>query len=516
MRSGPAALTALLFLLASGIAWSQPKDVAATYDWSTDPIASVLESSNVLVGKSYESRVDKKKLEDLAAHAPKSRPLKIVAANGLPSKARVFKSGTAYLAALQKRLNLKRGILFYTSDAGSIAFSNVIDRADVVRVVSANSSLLKRDPTAGIVKCVGILDEFASGRRPPLPPPDPYRPSQLGKGAGMAMPPFQFGLMIALWLMTIVVFFLILLILLFWLRSSWTQSKLSGRLPVQREHAEVVTLLAFVEAYLDLLPESEEHSSARQSRRVAGALLEEAKPFARKARGPQDYRRATALLDQARERAKQARESIRTATGGTDFAIAVKELELRVSPKTESGVKVNVREAPVAEIEDIDAIPENERAACFFCARPARVAEMTPVTFAANGERRIALTCMADIESLRRGAVPMIRIVGEPSARVPWFRTAFDPFRDYDGSLAVYAAPFPTTGDVPGVALSTFLFDPSPFNYPILVAPGGGPTTDSQAVYAVVIAEPAADIAEFFGLTDAKAHRAAVAPVASA
>jgi hypothetical protein len=79
-------------------------------------------------------------------------------------------------------------------------------------------------------------------------------------------------------------------------------------------------------------------------------------------------------------------------------------------------------------------VPEEEKGVCFFCSRPSYLDELTPVTVKLEGERQKVLACMADLATIKTGAMPQIRAFEHQGRTVPWYAYPdYNPYNDYYG-----------------------------------------------------------------------------------
>lgn len=129
----------------------------------------------------------------------------------------------------------------------------------------------------------------------------------------------------------------------------------------------------------------------------------------------------------------------------------------------------------------MEDIPANERAACFFCSRPARITDLTPITIAINGQRRKVLACADDVGIIQRGATPKVRSMSAAGGQaVPWYASrGYDPYRDYYRSDMVFVPGYGYGGGVAdGFLFGALMSQPYAMPYPVFINQNGDPTND--------------------------------------
>jgi uncharacterized membrane protein YgcG len=439
-----------------------------------DPLARELSRSDVFVGRTMRGSVDERALRTLTLGRPADRRLKIAVLSSLPESGRRYGSGARYTEALHAYLGLKQGILIIVTRRSVYAETDALSAGQLSEILRDHLRSIQEDPVAGLQRTVEAIDaRIGSGRG--------------GAAAGTArssVPDRDAA-------SPIVVFFWLLVIgggtvvavVLIRRAVAKKQAMRLARLPVERLRGEVVTGLSQADVYLDLLPESSDAAAARQARHEAAALYEQAAGIARSARTPEDYGRAQALLEQAKEQADLCNSYVDRATGGTGFAVAVEGTDYRATPGSGDPAKAS-RAAPIIGNLRAKDIPEAERGACFFCSRPARISDLTPVTIALQGQRRKVLACEEDVRIVQEGYTPEVRTVEEEGQRVPWFGSRrYDPYRDYGRGDAHYAPGYsyggsPFGGFLGGLLLGSLLTPSYAMPYPVYVNPMGQATAD--------------------------------------
>ncbi len=481
--------TTALLIAASVPAFAQDASPFATQD----PLAKELQRGSVFVGKTLRSQVDSGALDRIAQREPPDRPMKIAVVSQLPESGKAYGTNARYTKALHDYLGLGRGTLLIVTRHGPVMATDALPVQQIDEILKRNVRAIQNDPVQGIESTVADLDASVSGtgQNPgavqgssPAPQSDQGVPGWL-----IAVPLVAAG-GVALWASG---------------RASKKRKAMQeARVPVERLRGQVLESLTYTDTYLDLLPASQDADSARAERQSAAALLEQAAGFARAARTPEDYGRAEALLEQAKLAADRAKASVDRATGGTGMAVALDGTEYKATPVNPNGTP-NMQAAPILTDLNAEDIPPSERAACFFCSRPARLQDLTPVTVAISGQRRKVLACSDDVRAIQQGAAPAVRTVQAGGQSVPWYRApSYDPYRDYRytaGYDPYYGYGY-GGGVIDGLFLGAMLSNPVPFAYPVFLNNEGYATADpGQAMMPDVSPDiQDAGSASFFGV----------------
>ncbi|HLJ56368.1 MAG TPA: hypothetical protein VKT77_15120, partial [Chthonomonadaceae bacterium] len=470
--------------------------VAQESPFSTqDPLARALQTDPVYVGKTLRDQIDGSALEQIAQHEPPDRPMKIAVLETLPQTGRVYGTGARYAKALHDYLGLGRGTLLIVTKRGPFMATDALSTNQIDDILRHESPMMQRDPVHGIQAAAYDVDSLVSGGQAPGTANHPQTDGSAPVFAGVILFVIVAALMVGVFVAVIVAI----------ARASGKSAAMkAARAPIARLRGQVVDSLTYVDTYLDLLPESADAASARSERQSAAALLEQAAAFARTARSAADLGRAEALLEQASQSAGRARAAVDRATGGTGMAVGLDGTEFKATPVNQNGTP-NMIAAPVIAGLNAEDIPPSERAACFFCSRPARLRDLTPVTAAIGGQRRKVLACAQDVEAIQQGAAPAVRTVQVGGKAVPWYRApAYDPYRDYGYAVGYdpYYGYGYGSGVLDGIFLAEMLSDPAPFAYPVFVNPSGYATTDpGQAVVPDIAPDlQGAGSADFFGV----------------
>ena len=451
MRSALSILS-LMLLGAAAVAQLQPDRRTG------DPLAQALTRGDVYVGKTRTAEVSESALRDIAAGRPSDRPLKIAVVSGLPDSARRYRSRERYTDALHSYLNLGRGALIVVTQGGVSLSTDSLSNRQIAQVLRENGRYIQTDPVDGIRRLVAGMDAVVVGGIRREQRADESRGNMLLLGAG------ALGVGGAFWLGR---------------RAAAKRKALAeAREPARRLHDETVEHISYADNYMDLLPASEDATKAREYRQRASELLEQSNGLMRAGRTPEDFGRAQALLEEASETAQKSRHHIDLATGGTGFAVAVEGTDYKATPALTDGTAAS-KHAPLDTSVRAEDIPEGERGACFFCSKPARITELSPITVAIEGKRRKVLACDDDVKIIREGATPEVRTVEEEGENVPWFQSnRYDPYRDYRHGQPMYAPGFgnPFGGFFGGMLLGSLLTPSYHAPYPMFVDSGGHAT----------------------------------------
>jgi uncharacterized membrane protein YgcG len=465
---------------AMGLLFTAPRFVSAQE--TQDPLAKALQRDNVYVGKTRRHQVDAAALRALTDAAPSDRPLKIAVVTALPTSGRQFGTRNEYTKQLHDYLGLRRGTLIIVTGRGVSAATAAVPEDRITAILGKYARSIQGDPVPGLKQTVAALDAaagqparpVASGATgvpaPMLPPGDSAHSEHLASSYEL---PFLF-LLVPIGLAGG------LLIRAISGGIKRTAAMEAARLPVKRQFGETMTAISYADAYLDLLPDSPQATAAREARQRAAELCEQAAQYMRNARTPEDYGRAQAILEPAREAMEECRKQIDLATGGTGLAVAIEGTDCRATPTTGSA-----QAAPLIGDLYADRIPLAERGACFFCSRPSRISDLTPITIALNGQRRKVLACADDVRIIQEGAVPQIRTVTLSGRPMPWYSVPhYDPYRDYSSTDVSYMSGYGSLDAVTelaeGFLLDSLLLDSTPMPYPMFVMPDGQITNDWQ------------------------------------
>jgi len=205
-------------------------------------------------------------------------------------------------------------------------------------------------------------------------------------------------------------------------RGAAARRMAARREPLERLRGDVIGGMNYLDDALANL-EPAVAARVRELRVSAGTKLDQAARMLAKPRNELDLDRAEGLLNTALAEINKGRAAVERDQSGQP-------------PEPEAGGSGTPPVYPAAfrtgRDTDWSAIPENERGVCFFCSRPSRLDELTPVTVNLDGEPRKVLACEDDLEAVRSGEVPRIRAFERGGRRVPWYADEdYDPYRDY-------------------------------------------------------------------------------------
>jgi uncharacterized membrane protein YgcG len=472
-----------------------------------DPLAKALQRDDVYVGKTRRSQVNATALHALTSIAPHDRPLKIAVVTELSASGKQFGTRNEYTKQLHDWLGLGRGTLIIVTGRGVSAATPAVAEDRITTILKRYALSIQSTPMAGLKQTVAALDAAAKGQGAPAPvastkdaPPSPM-PQGGANPMGQHISDTGFPVLLLVPIGAVGG-------LLLWAGSRAAKRGHAlgeARLPVERLRGEVVTGISYADTYLDLLPESPAANTARTARQRAAELYEQAAQRARQAHTPEDYGRAQALLESAKEATDECRKQIDVATGGTGFAVAVEGTDYRATPATSAGTAAS-QAAPVVPGLRAKDIPPAERGACFFCSRPARISDLTPITIALNGQRRKVLVCADDVRIIQHGATPEVRTVTVNGRPLPWFSARqYDPYRDYNTTyvsyMPGYGGFYDGSGFTEGLLLGTLLSEPTPMPYPMFVMPDGQVADSWQAAQSPMVEDGSTDVGgtDFYG-----------------
>ncbi len=465
-RSRPVLLALIMIYCLVGRAAVAQSQYASVFN--RDPLAQLLRTQDVVVKGNLLSSVDQSRLVNLAKSHPGGFPLKVAVVPDLPADGRVFQTRDGYTHALHSWLGLGNGMLIVLTPHGISLSTSALDPSQIDSVIRANVPALKSAPADGLIHTVASVanleQQSVSSSSGAATTYSSGQPSETTSG----------GLSTVIVALMIVVIAAVLVKGLRRIRLR-RRERLAVEQQVRRLHEQVVNSISYADNYLDLLPDSPDTTQARQARANAATSNQQAMDVARSGT-LEGLCRAEALLEVARQSAAECRSAIDRATGGTGMAVAVDGTDFKAVPGAGSS-------QPAAAVDDpqVENIPDSERAACFFCSRPTRLGELTPVTIVLDGKRRRVLACNQDVHIVKQGVAPQIRSVSVNGNPIPWYRVpGYDPYRDYLGSPAYYTPMACTDGGFSsgfllGSLLNTYS-DPIP--YPVFVDPTGGYTAD--------------------------------------
>jgi hypothetical protein len=213
-------------------------------------------------------------------------------------------------------------------------------------------------------------------------------------------------------------------------------ARLKARL--QGLRAQVLEGIEYLDGYIDVLPEGEDATRAREHRQRAAELQAKAVEIMENAKRPEDLWRAEHLLDKAQMSVEKAKKYILRAGGDTSIQVE-EEPEESVAPEA----SVSIR-------------PNDRTYACFFCSKPPTLSELQPVEVTVGEQTRKVWACEECAAQLRRGETPAMRVFRDGDRMRPWYENPdYDPYRDY-------GRPYPGMDWVSLLLLGSILSHPAP------------------------------------------------------
>lgn len=219
-------------------------------------------------------------------------------------------------------------------------------------------------------------------------------------------------------------------------RRAQEVARLRARL--QDVRAQVLEGIEYLDGYIDVLPEGEDASRAREHRQRAAELQAQAVQLMEKAKRPEDLWRAEHLLDKAQMSVEKAKKYILRAGGDTSIRVADEPEE-----SVAEGVSMLIR-------------PNDRTYACFFCSKPPTLGELQPVEVTIGEDTRKVWACEECAAQLRRGETPAMRVFRDGDRTRPWYDMPdYDPYRDY-------GRPYPGMDWVSLLLLGSIFSHPAP------------------------------------------------------
>jgi tetratricopeptide (TPR) repeat protein len=217
-------------------------------------------------------------------------------------------------------------------------------------------------------------------------------------------------------------------IIVIWLiarASANAKAMAARRQPLERLKSDVITQMNVLDDNLTLLDPAVA-SRVREARVSAGTKLDEATRIMRAAKNDRDLGRAQSLLDQALAELARGRGIVDRALAGDPNPAAV--------PVGAAVGAASTAASATSAATDWSSVPDNEKGVCFFCSKPSRMNELTPVTVNLDGQQQKVLACPDDLRTIKSGQMPNIRAFNKNGRYVPWYASDdYDPYRDYYG-----------------------------------------------------------------------------------
>jgi tetratricopeptide (TPR) repeat protein len=189
---------------------------------------------------------------------------------------------------------------------------------------------------------------------------------------------------------------------------------------LERQKSGIIAGMNYLEENAAML-DAGSASRVNEARIAAGTKLDEAARLMSRLSSTADVNRAQSLLDQAEADVQRGRGAIERALGGSPAGAS-------------GGAEPPVYAGAAAATTDWKNVPDDEKGVCFFCSRPARLRDLTPVTVNLDGQQQKVLACPDDLATVKSGHVPQIRAFQQGGRYVPWYAyDGYDPYRDYYG-----------------------------------------------------------------------------------
>lgn len=394
------------FVLAIGVAFAQVSTRAE------DVVVEALSRSDVYVAPQLAGTVNEQRLQQVANEL-KPFTVKFVI---VPLRDRRIRDKWA--TALRQYLDVRNGVVIVLVpkvdglQGGVSASGDVIPAQEITSIVRANVRAFTTDGyTQGLEVLARAFHQHVSAQR---------RDAALNTVALIGIPAVLVLGGVA-WVVR---------------RRAQEVARLKARLRDLR--AQVLEGIEYLDGYIDVLPEGEDASRAREHRQRAAELQAQAGELIDNAKRPEHLWRAEHLLDKARMSVEKAKKYILRAGGDTS---------IRMEEEPQEHV---AEEAPVM-------IRPNERTyACFFCSKPPTLGELQPVEVTVGEQTRKVWACEDCAEQLRRGETPAIRVIRDGERTCPWYDVPdYDPYRDY-------GRPYPGMDWVSLLLLGSILSHPAP------------------------------------------------------
>jgi hypothetical protein len=443
--------------------------------FNRDPLARKLTTSDLYVNRTYWPKIDPARLQLLLSLNRTGLPVKVALIQKFPTYGGVFKSEGSYTNALHSWLKLGPGILIVLAPHRVSAATNAIKASQLDNILRIVPSPSKPDPFQVIPNIVAdthwfqgrntFTDAIAHGKF------NRYSVNETSPVNSISFPSNPL-VTIVLELLVCIFGTVLMITILKFIMDLVSEPKTADVIPnpfvgssvpqpvedsgfqervedrdsgrpvtsssnivtqVQDLHEFVIENISLIDKYLEVLPSSEHQARARLARDRAAALDRQVQLLAQRLtpdNGACDYLSCS----------KAAINLATNPTGQTSSAA--------------NGIMLNeptlVFDTATLMLEEI---PLEERGACFFCSKPSRIPQLTVVNVTVNGQRRKVLVCAEDMQIIRRGAVPKIRMESISGGFVPWYLAPdYDPYRDYFNGSAYYS---PNSGMRDGLAFGT-------------------------------------------------------------
>jgi uncharacterized membrane protein YgcG len=396
----------VLILLLALVAMSS---IAQAQSSIPDPAYQALRSGNVYVSPGLQGQVNTSTLQSAA-----SGQVKIAMLSGIPNGP--WRSRDDYASKLHKALHLGNNALLLVVPPGGRGqgisiYSNAQSDSQWSQLASQYVPQLESNLNSGTAALAQAVGSDVSN-------PTSTQNTTAGTVASVGNPNQNRGhggVILGLFFLVVVIGIVILLVSASRRRK---QDLVAARGPVEALQSNVLSGIEYIDHYTDVLPSSNPDSEVvRNARQAAETKYEQAAQILAHASSENDLNRAQGILDRAQADIQQARGALDRALGGT--ANIPGDDAFRPPPMPQNQQQVN-------------AIPQDQRAVSFFSGQPAPLGSLVPVTITVGGQPRQVYATPQEAEELRRGQMPQVRAFNVGGQYVPWYSyNAYDPYRDY-------------------------------------------------------------------------------------
>lgn len=374
-----------------------------------DAVIQTLTQRDVFVAPQLAGSVDEPRLQRVADDL---KPFTVkFAIVPLPDR----NSRNAWAASLRRYLNVRDGAVIVLAPkmegirGGVSASSDVISPQEISRIVEANMATFSTQGyTQGLEQLARALREHVVAQQ---------RRTALNVTMLIGIP-------------TVLV-----LSGVAWVVRRRAQEVARLKNSLQDLRAQVLEGIEYLDGYIDVLPEGEDASRAREHRQRAAELQTQAVELMQRAKRPEDLWRAEHLLDKAQRAIENAKKYILRAGGDTTIQV---EEDMGESVAAESSLII---------------VPNDRTYACYFCSKPPTLGELQPVEITVGEKTQKVWACEECAQQLQRGQPPKVRVFRDDDQVRPWFdHPDYDPYRDY-------GRPYPGMDWVSLLLLGSLLYD---------------------------------------------------------
>ncbi len=352
------------------------------------PILEALARADVYVAPQLAGTVNESRLQRIA------NDLKPFTVKFVVVPLRDRRTRDAWASGLRRQLDVRQGAVIVMVPqmpevrGGVSASSDAIPPAEITRIVQANAAIFTTEGyTQGLEQLARALRNHYVGER---------RGAAINLGLIFGIPTLLVAGGVG------------------WVIRRRAQEVARLKVRLQEIRAQVLEGIEYLDGYIDVLPDGEDASRARDLRQRAAELQTQAVQLIERARRPEDLWRAEHLLERAQASIEKARKYILRAGGDTSINVEEEPQE------------------PVAE-EATVMVRDNDRTyACFFCSKPPTLSQLQPVEVTVGEQTRRVWACEECAEQIERGQTPPIRVIRDGNRARPWYEDPnYDPYRDY-------------------------------------------------------------------------------------